>query len=56
MEAGDLARRCSCWTLGGTAPDGSAVALARRGAEVVRRQADGAWRLALDNPFAGAGD
>ena len=56
VESGDLALVCSRWTLKGTGPDGEAVELAGLGADIVRRQAHGAWQFVVDNPFAGAGD
>ena len=39
------------WTLKGTAPDGSAIETSGRNSEVVRRQPDGGWLFAIDNPF-----
>ena len=53
VQAGDLALLTSKWTLAGTGPDGSAVNLAGRGTEVVRRQPDGTWLFVIDNPFGG---
>ena len=55
-QTGDLALLTSSWTLDGTGPDGSALKLSGRGAEVVRRQPDGTWRFVIDNPYAGPGD
>ena len=54
VQAGDIALLHSNWTLKGTGPDGSAVDMAGRGVEVVRRQSDGTWRFIIDNPW-GAG-
>lgn len=51
-EALDLALLYSSWVLRGTGPDGTPVEMTGRGTEVARRQADGTWRLALDNPYA----
>jgi uncharacterized protein (TIGR02246 family) len=53
-QAGDLALMTSKWTLDGSAPDGSALKMSGRGAEVVRRHADGSWRYVIDNPYGGA--
>ena len=39
-----------CWTLSGTQPDGSPMELKGTSAEVLRRQHDGSWRYAVDNP------
>ncbi len=50
-RSGDLALLCSHWTLQETRPDGRRVDLTGQGAEVVRRQADGTWKLVLSNPF-----
>ena len=51
MSAGGIALLHGSWTLVGTGPDGGAVELAGRDTEVVRRQTDGSWRFAFDNPF-----
>ncbi len=51
----DLALLFARWTLDGTAPDGSAIALAGHTSDVARRQADGTWLLAIDNPFGADG-
>lgn len=48
---GDTALLCSHWTAEATGPDGRAVSLDFRGAEVARRDAAGAWRLYIDNPW-----
>lgn len=54
IQSGDLALLHSEWSLtGGTGPDGSAVNMGGKSAEVVRRQPDGTWLLVIDNPFAG---
>ena len=51
LEAGDIALLCSAWELTATDPDGNEVRMDGRGTEVVRRGADGNWRLVVDNPF-----
>lgn len=51
LTSGDLAiSRCS-WTLTGTGPDGSPVDISGDSTEVLRRQADGTWRLVFDLPW-----
>ena len=50
IENGDLALVYSPWTVTGTAPDGSPVEMAGDSVVVLRRQADGSWRFAIDNP------
>lgn len=54
IQAGDIALLHGAWILSGTGPDGSAIEMAGRNAEVVRRQADGSWMFAIDNPFGDA--
>jgi ketosteroid isomerase-like protein len=39
------------WTLDGVGPDGKAIRMAGEATDVLRRQADGSWRVALDNPW-----
>jgi uncharacterized protein (TIGR02246 family) len=52
LRAGDLAQILSIWTLKGTGPDGMPLKLNGQTTDVVRRQSDGSWRLAIDNPYA----
>jgi uncharacterized protein (TIGR02246 family) len=51
IRAGDLALLHSGWTMSGTGPDGSPLNLSGTTADVVRRQADGSWLFAIDNPW-----
>ena len=51
VQSGDLAILYSGWIMTGHAPDGSAVSLKHQTTDVVRRQEDGTWLLAIDNPF-----
>ncbi len=51
IQSNDLAILYSGWTLTGHAPDGSEVSLKHQTTDVVRRQEDGTWLLAIDNPF-----
>ena len=50
IEHGDLALVYSPWTVTGTGPDGSPVEMAGDSVVVLRRQPDGSWRFAIDNP------
>lgn len=51
IEAGDTALVSLRWTLKGTTPDGEAMDMTATDANVFRRQADGTWRILIDNPF-----
>ena len=50
-QNGDLALVSGQWQLSMTGPDGKPVELAGRSVEVVRRQPDGRWLFAIDEPF-----
>jgi uncharacterized protein (TIGR02246 family) len=51
LEVGDLALVLTSWSFAGTGPDGQPLELAAKSADVLRRQADGSWRLVIDNPW-----
>jgi len=51
VEAGDVALYQSRWKLRGTDPAGQPVDLAGESTDVLRRQEDGRWLIALDNPW-----
>lgn len=51
VEAGDVALYCSRWSLRGTDPAGNPVQMSGRSADILRRQPDGNWLIALDNPW-----
>ena len=51
IEAGDLALYIGRWSLSGTDPAGNPVAMAGESTDVLRRQRDGRWLIALDNPW-----
>lgn len=51
LEAGELALVAGHWSFTGTGPDGKAVTLTGRNADVLRRQEDGTWRFVIDNPW-----
>ncbi len=48
---GDVACVVAQWSGSGTRPDGSAVEMAGRSANVLARQANGRWVVLLDNPW-----
>jgi len=50
-EAGDVALYIGRWNLRGTDPTGKSVVMAGESADVLRRQKDGRWLIALDNPW-----
>ena len=49
-KGGDLAVLYSEWILASTGPDGARNEMSGRSVEVVRRQADGSWKFAIDDP------
>jgi len=51
VEAGDVALYVSRWNLRGTDPAGKTVVMAGESADILRRQEDGRWLIALDNPW-----
>ena len=51
LESGDLALYFGRWRLRGTDPAGGAVVLGGESADVLRRQADGRWLIAIDDPW-----
>ena len=54
LQADDLALVATVWSFAGTGPNGEPVKLAAQSADVLRRQADGSWRLVIDNPWGTA--
>ena len=50
-EAGEVALIVGDWSLEGTGPDGSPVTMNGRFRDVLHRQPDGSWLIAIDNPF-----
>ena len=54
IEAGDIALWLSQWLVSGTAPDGSAICRCGNGSAVLRKGADGGWRVAIENPWGAA--
>lgn len=55
LQAGDdLALVISKWTMRGDGQDGEPLEMAGQTADVMRRQTDGSWRVAIDNPYGDA--
>ena len=53
LQAEDIALIYSSWSLRGRNADGSALAMTGTTSDVVRRQSDGSWLFAIDNPDGG---
>lgn len=51
IEAGDIALYVGRWSLQGAWPDGAPIAMSGESTDVLRRQKDGSWLIALDNPW-----
>ncbi len=51
MEAGDVALYLGRWQLEGTDPSGQPVHMSGTSTDVLRRQSNGQWLIALDNPW-----
>jgi len=51
VESGDLTLSKSKWSLSATSPEGEPIAIGGIGTDVFRRQADGGWLFAIDDPF-----
>ena len=51
IEAGNVALYVSRWNLRGTDPAGKPVAMGGESADILRRQSNGRWLIALDNPW-----
>ena len=47
----ELALYHSKWSMRGTGPDGAQVEVSGQSSDVLRRQADGTWKIAIDNPW-----
>jgi uncharacterized protein (TIGR02246 family) len=48
----DVAMVYDDWTMSAKGPDGALIERSGRAIEVVRRQTDGTWRVAMDDPYA----
>ncbi|MFI6219929.1 YybH family protein [Nocardia salmonicida] len=51
MITGDTAVHIAPWTMSGIAPDGTPIAQSGLSVATLRHQADGSWKIMLDNPF-----
>jgi uncharacterized protein (TIGR02246 family) len=51
VRAGDVAILVGDWQLEGAGPDGARISVKGRSYDVLHRQADGTWRIAVENPF-----
>jgi ketosteroid isomerase-like protein len=54
IEGFAVALHLSSWTLSGTDKDGSPVLWRGRTCDVLRKQTDGTWLVAIDNPWGTA--
>ena len=54
FESGEVALYLGRWSLTGVGPDGAPVTMGGESTDVLRRQADGRWLIALDNPWGAA--
>lgn len=52
LAGDDLASVYNDWIMQAKAPDGTPITRSGKAIELVRRQADGAWLFAIDDPFA----
>ncbi len=51
LEAGDVALYLGRWQVRGTDPAGAPVMLKGESTDLLRRQRDGRWLIAIDNPW-----
>jgi uncharacterized protein (TIGR02246 family) len=51
VEVGDIALYAGRWTLQGTDPSGKAITMGGESSDVLRKQKDGRWLVAVDNPW-----
>ena len=51
VEMGDLALYVGRWSLHGTDPSGQPVTMGGESSDILRRQRDGRWLIAIDNPW-----
>jgi uncharacterized protein (TIGR02246 family) len=51
VEVDDIALYVGRWTLHGTDPTGQAIAMGGESSDILRKQPDGRWLVAIDNPW-----
>jgi uncharacterized protein (TIGR02246 family) len=51
FQTSNLALLISEWSFSGTGSDGNLVNFASTATDVLRQQADGTWRVIIDNPW-----
>ena len=51
IEAGDVALVVNRWSLRGTDPAGQPIEMGGVSSDVMRRQPDGTWKIAIDDPW-----
>lgn len=51
-HSGDVAMLYNDWSMTVKGPDGNSIQMQGKALEVVRRQADGTWKFAIDDPYA----
>lgn len=54
IQAQDVALHLTPWRMAGLAPDGKAVEASGLSVAVLRRQPDGRWLMAIDDPYGDA--
>lgn len=50
---GDIAMHIAPWSMKATTPDGQEIQQSGLSIAVLRRQADGSWKMVIDNPHGG---
>jgi uncharacterized protein (TIGR02246 family) len=51
VEVNDIALYIGRWKLHGTDPSGQEIAMGGESSDVLRKQPDGGWLIAIDNPW-----
>jgi ketosteroid isomerase-like protein len=54
ITCGGIALASAIWRISGIGPDGQPVEVQGTSGDVLRRQSDGRWLLAVDHPFGGS--